>query len=162
MTQDTTPTTDDDAWEHLRLELMIVHPKLSPAEITATLGLEPQWSRGVGEPRRTPKGKSLPGEYAETRWRYRVDHVVEAKPFFTGELAALLDLLAPHKQFLQGLRSGGGRACVTIEFLVGDLFHDAIRPSLLARLVELELDLGIEASGVFGGGVPHAAIDPSK
>ncbi len=46
--------------------LFIIHPTLSPSEISAALGLDAHFIHPVGEQRKTPKGALLPGVYRDT------------------------------------------------------------------------------------------------
>src|SRR5215467_1791975 len=45
------------------VELFIVHPTLDPADISAALGMEAHSAHRVGDPRKTPKGTPLSGNY---------------------------------------------------------------------------------------------------
>jgi hypothetical protein len=56
----------------------------------------------------------------------------------------LIDCIEPHKAFLKELRSTGGKACLIVQFLGDGYFGDEIPQAILARLVDLELDFGIE------------------
>jgi hypothetical protein len=50
---------DEDSSRRVDVELFIVHPTMTPAEITATLGLEAHFAHRVGDQRKTPKGTFL-------------------------------------------------------------------------------------------------------
>jgi hypothetical protein len=124
------------------LELFIVHPTLASEEISKTLGMEPHVAHGVGSPRRTPKGTSLPRTYPDTRWRHSVEHVITDQ-WFVPEVVRLIDRLEPHKAFFANVRSTGGNAMINIQFMDGFL-ADEIPCAMLARIVDLDLSLGIE------------------
>ena len=124
------------------LDLFIVHPTLVPDEITKILGMEPHVTHCVGAPRRTPKGTPLSGTYADTRWRHSMEHVVD-DPGFTSELSYLIDALGPHQAFFAEVKAHGGTASIIIQFMDGFL-ADELSSVTLARLVELDLSLGIE------------------
>ena len=113
-----------------------------PAEITAALGLEAKIAHRVGDPRKTPKGTPLSGNYPDTRWRYDVRHETKDQ-HFADKVAALVDRLEPHKAFLGSLRATGGRATVIVQFLDG-YFRDQISQRTLSKLADLQLDLDIE------------------
>jgi molybdopterin synthase catalytic subunit len=142
-------------WQPLRrfdIELLIVHPTLAPAEISAALGIEAQIAHGVGEPRKTPKGTPLEGNYPDTRWRHSVRYEVPAEEDFArfaDKIAALVDRLEPHKAFLRRVRADGGRADVMVQFLEG-YAGDSIPPGVLGRLAELQVNFGIESFGTYG------------
>lgn len=130
--------------QRFNVQLLIVHPTIDPAEITATLGLQPIIVHRAGTSRMTPAGTSLPGRYPDTRWRYSIRHEVKGQ-WFRREMAALLDRLDPHKTFLAEVRATGGKAAVMLQFLGDDgYFGDELGRDLLARLVDLQLDFGIE------------------
>jgi Domain of unknown function (DUF4279) len=128
------------------VELFIVHPTLTPAEISAGLGLETHHTHRVGDPRRSPKGTLLTGNYRDTRWRYCVECNVTDQ-WYAAEVTKLLDRLEPHKAFLASLRSTGGTACILIQFFADAYLSDKISLPTLARLVDLGLDLAIESFG---------------
>jgi hypothetical protein len=125
------------------VELFIVHPTLNPVEIGTALGLDAKFSHRVGDQRKTPKGTPLPGTYHDTRWRYCRRHKT-SNQCFAGKIAELIDRIEPHKAFLKELKSTGGKACLILQFLGDGYFGDEIPLPILARLVDLELDFGIE------------------
>jgi Domain of unknown function (DUF4279) len=125
------------------VELFIVHPTLDPAEISAGLGLDAERTHRVGDQRKTPKGMLLPGTYPDTRWRHSRRYETSDQ-WFAGRVAELIDCIEPHRAFLKNLRATGGTACVLVQFLGDGYFGDEIPRGILARLVDLELDLGIE------------------
>ncbi|WP_448149006.1 DUF4279 domain-containing protein [Labrys miyagiensis] len=139
--------SEDGAQRRFDVELFIVHPTLDPAEITAALGLQARIAHRVGEPRKTPKGTPLPGNYQDTRWRHSVRYDVRHQ-WFADRLTNLVDRLIAHKIFLANLRSTGGRASVIIQFLGDGYFGDQVPHETLGKLVELGLDLGIECFSV--------------
>jgi hypothetical protein len=138
-----TEETEDDL-KRLDVELFIVHPTMDPDDITAALGLEPSHARRIGGNRKTRKGTPLLGEYPDTRWRHSVRHDVRGQ-HFASEVAALLDRLSPHKAFLAELRATGGQATLVVQFLGDGYFGDMLPLNTLSKLIDLQLDLGIEA-----------------
>lgn len=125
------------------IELFIVHPFMKPDEITKTLGLAPSITHCVGEPRMTPKGRLLDGNYKDTRWRYSERHTVEDQ-WFSSHLDKFVNQLAPHKEFLRNIRETNGRTCVIVQFLGDGYFGDEIVPSILSKMADLGVNLGIE------------------
>lgn len=125
------------------VELFIVHPTMRPEEISSALGLEAKFFHCVGEPRRTPKGTPLPGIYSDTRWRHTSRHEAQGQ-HFADAVVAFVRSLEPHAPFLSRVRSTGGRAQVIVQFLGDGYFGDEIPRATLARLAELDLDLGLE------------------
>lgn len=124
------------------LALFIVHPTLFRMKSARPLGMEAHVAHCVGAPRKTPKGTPLSGTYADTRWRHSAEHVIEDQ-HFAPEVSRLIDRLEPHKAFLAEIKSSGGTASVIIQFMDGFL-ADELSGVTLARLVNLDLSLGIE------------------
>jgi glycerophosphoryl diester phosphodiesterase len=138
-----TPEDSDEGWpRRFDVELFIVHPTLDTAEITAELGLKPQNSHRVGDRRQAPNGVLLSGVYRDTRWRHSIE--IELKDqWFSEQVTKLVDQLIPHRQFLKNLRATGGKAQIIVQFF--DAYYgDEIDRETLRKLIDLELDLGIE------------------
>ena len=135
--------SDDGPHKQIHVELLIRHPSLTPAEISAALGLEAQRSTCVGDPRKTPKGTPLPGRYARTAWRHGAEYEV-TEQWFADKIAMLVDRLVPHRDFLRHVRATGGDACVIVQFIIDSYFSDAVGLDTLCKLVDLQLDFGIE------------------
>jgi hypothetical protein len=117
---------------------------MDPAEITARLELEGHFVHPVGAQRKTPSGMLLPGNYRDTRWRHSSRHHVEDQ-WFAAAVGEFVERLERHKAFFANLRSTGGRAIVIVRFLGDGYSGDEIGRNTLAKLVELELDFGIES-----------------
>jgi hypothetical protein len=143
LTDDTETDAEAGAPKRFDVELFIVHPTLDPAEITAALGLDAEFAHRVGEQRKTPKGTPLEGTYRDTRWRHSRRHETPDQ-WFVDKIAELIDCIEPHKAFLKELRSTGGKACLILQFLGDGYFGDEVPRTILARLIDLELDFGIE------------------
>ncbi len=143
----TEPFEHADRSRRFDVELLVKHPTIDPAEITSRLNLRPERFQRVGDPRRTPKGTPLDGHYRDTRWRFSTRYEVRYQ-WFANDLLALIDRLAPHKDFLLTLRTTGGTTCLIIQLLDGEYYGDEISCEALARIVDLGLDLGIESYGV--------------
>jgi hypothetical protein len=141
--QDSTDSAAEDTPRRFHVELFIKHPAMDPADISAALGLEAHSAQRVGDPRTTPKGTPVSGNYWDTRWRHCVECSV-ADQWYAAEVTRLLDRLEPHKAFFANLKSTGGNACVIIQFFSDGYLSDEIPHATLAKLVELGLDLGIE------------------
>ncbi|MBV9548203.1 MAG: DUF4279 domain-containing protein [Alphaproteobacteria bacterium] len=142
MTEQPSPDDDEGPLRRFDVELLIIHPTLDPAVITAALGLQPSRSHRVGDPRQTPKRTPLPGNYRDTRWLHCIE--VELKDqWFAEEVTKLVERLMPHKAFFKNLRATGGKADLIVQFF--DAYYgDNLARETLAKLVELELELGIE------------------
>lgn len=125
------------------VELFIIHPALSPEEISTALGLEANFSHRVGDPRRTPKGQPLAGKYRDTRWRHCIRYS-KTDQYFAAEVTELLGRLGPHKAFFAKLRQTGGEPSLIIQFLGDGYLSDELPHAALVKLVELGLGLSIE------------------
>jgi Domain of unknown function (DUF4279) len=125
------------------VELWIVHPTMDPARIDEELSIEASVVHCVGDQRKTPKGTLLTGTYGDTRWRHSRRFETSDQHFVDGVMALVADI-EEHKAFFHELRSTGGRACVIVQFLGDGYFGDEMPRDLLKRIVDLELDFGIE------------------
>jgi Domain of unknown function (DUF4279) len=125
------------------VQLFIVHPTMNPAEITAALGIEAYAEHRVGDPRKTPKGTPLEGQYSDTRWRHSVRHKMMGQ-LFADKITVFVNSLTPHKAFLHHLRATGGRAEIIVQFLGDGYLGDSVPSRTLAAMTELQLDFGIE------------------
>ncbi|WP_255468772.1 DUF4279 domain-containing protein [Reyranella sp. CPCC 100927] len=117
---------------------------MDPAQIDTALKLEGRSRQRAGDPRKTPNGTPLPGTYRDSRWRHAWDYQTTGQ-HFVNQIETLIDGLESHKVFLEHLRSTGGQIHVIVQFL-GDkgYFGDSLPHHMLARLVELGVDLDIE------------------
>jgi Domain of unknown function (DUF4279) len=138
-----TQQDEGGAPRRFHVELFIVHPALDPADISIALGLEAHFAHRVGDPRKTPKGRPLAGNYWDTRWRHCVECSV-VDQWYAVEVTRLLDRLEPHRAFFSDLKSTGGKACIILQFFSDGYLSDEIPLATLVKLVELGLDLGIE------------------
>jgi hypothetical protein len=126
------------------VELFIIHPTIDPLKVTRMLGLPGHFVHRAGDQRKTPRGTLLPGLYPDTRWRHCRQYETHGQ-WFADQVEELIDDLEPHQAFLRDLRATGGSACVTIQLLGDGYFGEVINQSILARLVNLQVDLGIES-----------------
>jgi hypothetical protein len=144
VTQQDTRFEDEGPAKRFHIELFIVHPTLDPTEISTALGLEAHFAQRVGDPRKTPQGRPLAGNYKETRWRHCIERSTKDQ-WFAAEVTSLLDRLEPHKAFFAYLRQTGGQASLIVQFLGDGYLSDEIPHVALVKLVELGLGLGIES-----------------
>jgi hypothetical protein len=126
------------------IDVRIWHPSINPEEITHTLGMQPSNFSMAGERRKTPKGTLLEGVYRESYWN--------ADPFNRGEysstddlaedaLAEVLQVLEPHKAFIQKLRGEGARILVQISSFSGRNYAFEFSPELLGRYAAIGISL---------------------
>jgi hypothetical protein len=133
---------DEESIRRFYLDLFVVHPSIDPCEITAALGLEPSKLHRVGDRRATPKGNLLEGTYTDTRWRHSVRHEIRSR-LFASKVDEFLNRLLPHRDFLHQLQATGGEATLIVYFIDG-YFADSITNKTLSKMVDLQLDWGIE------------------
>jgi hypothetical protein len=138
---------DEGSSRRVDVELFIVHPTISPAEITAALSMEAHFAHRVGDPRQTPKGTALEGRYPDTRWRHSIRYTLTDQ-WFARKITTLVDSLAPQKAYLHHLRATGGSAQIIVQFLGDGYLGDSVPLSTLATMAELQLDFGIECFAV--------------
>ena len=126
------------------IAVRIWHPSIKPEEITRILGMQPSHFSEAGQPRKTPKGTLLEGVYRESYWN--------ADPFDRGEysstddlaedaLAEVLQILEPHKAFIQKLRGEGSRILVQVSSFSGRNYAFEFSPELLGRYSALGVSL---------------------
>lgn len=129
------------------MALSIRHPTAEPADITKSLGIEPQHAWRVGDTRRGPGGESLEGTYRESYWIGRlmdepqlsVDHVsVESVVLRT------LAQLRKSFQFLAGLNTDGGVVELHVTIFARKDFRLEFLPESLALLGRLGVALAFE------------------
>ena len=137
----------DEAWvgspRRFDIDLLIVHPTLPPATITAAMRWQPHVVHAVGAARSTPNGMALPGHYRDTRWRYEWRYVTREQ-WFTFALDAAVRALEKRALFLRRLLDSGGEVHLSVQFLGDGYFGDAVAPDTLARLARLGVHFGIE------------------
>lgn len=143
MSEDGDADVDEGSSRHVDVELFIVHPTMTPAEITEALGIEAHFAHRVGDLRKTPKGTPLEGQYRDSRWRHSIRQELTYQ-WFADKITALVNSLAPHKAFLHHLRATGGSAEIVIQFLGDGYLGDRVPLQTLAKMTELQLDFGIE------------------
>src|SRR5689334_9034890 len=140
---------DQDEWEEeikrslrYHVGLLIKHPNIDPARLTERLRLQPDSFQIAGAPRMTPKGNPLPGMHRESGWSHWFG--VERNRFFFEDVAKLIDILEPHKDFLHQIVNEGGRIEVIV-YLPGDInIGSSLQWRDMARLAALRINLGIE------------------
>jgi hypothetical protein len=96
----------------------------------------------AGQPRRTPKGRPLDGVYAESYWScepWERGETASADLLLEDSVAEVLELLSPHKAFLNRLRTEGGRLLLWISSYSNRNYAFELPPELLQQCAELSL-----------------------
>lgn len=133
---------DEEETRRIDVQLLIRHPSLTPAAITAALGLEARFAHGAGERKMLPDGTPGEGVWPDTRWRYSVRQ--ELSEHFADKVAELVDRVLPRRAFMHELRASGGSAELIVAFLGDAYCGDTIPLETLEKLADLKLDLGLE------------------
>jgi hypothetical protein len=147
MAKDEHTDVDEGLSRRVDVALFIIHPTITPAEITAALGIEAHFAHRVGDMRKTPKGTPLVGQHHDTRWRHCIRYELRDQ-WFADKISALVDSLAPHKAFLRHVRATGGKAEIIVQFLGDGYLGDNVPLQTLTKMTELKLDFGIECFNV--------------
>ena len=145
--------TEASANEYLRrlpsyrysVSLRIWHPTIDPAEITAALGLTPTAACRAGEPRNTPKGRPLKGNWRESYWTARLAEGNARKDDLPSTLTTTLETLLSNRAFFQRIRAEGG----VTEFFIGwfmmkSMAGEILESTLLGRMAELGINLSLD------------------
>jgi hypothetical protein len=131
---DTLPSMNPD---NFTVSLRIRHPTIDPAEITRTLGIEPQHSWKAGESRRAAQGQRLEGSYRESYWIGEFRELDAGLRGVVATEAVLLQavvLLRRSQPFLTRLQSEGATVELFVEVVGSTEFTLGLSPQLLSLL----------------------------
>ncbi|WP_111977846.1 hypothetical protein [Algibacillus agarilyticus] len=126
------------------VSLKISHPEIEPEDISKELNLAPHIAHKIGEPRITPNGRRLKGNYESMFWTFDFcngDRLDAEDILFEEFVAARNNELAKHKSFFEKLRVTGG----TIEYFVGWFSVGSINMNIYLEppVLKSTADLGI-------------------
>lgn len=126
---------------HYSVSLQVWHPSDTPKYIASSIGLTPNRSWEVGEPRCTPKGLPLTGTYCESYCVFDLGGGDDGRlADFLDDILATLEQAAP---FISELRRTGGKVSFFVSWSPGER-GEVFRVELLANMARLGIDLGIE------------------
>jgi len=123
--------------DNFTVSLRIRHPSIDPAEITRTLGIEPQHSFKAGETRRAPQGQRLEGSYRESYWIGEFRELDAGLRGVVATEAVLLQavvILRRSQPFLSRLQAEGGTVELFLEVVGTSEFNLGLSPQLLSLL----------------------------
>jgi hypothetical protein len=123
--------------DNFTVSLRIRHPTIDPAEITRTLGIEPQHSWKAGESRRAAQGQRLEGSYRESYWIGEFRELDAGLRGVVSTEAVLLQavvLLRRSQPFLTRLQSEGATVELFVEVVGSTEFTLGLSPQLLSLL----------------------------
>jgi hypothetical protein len=118
------------------------------ADATVRLGLVPTRMWRAGMPRTDINGTALLGLYAESYWTAPLlngEKVLSSDMSLDEALNGVVDKLAPHREFLISIRDSSGGCDCSIGIFTSANFGIEIPVALMRRLVDLGVDLGIDA-----------------
>ncbi|HTV50180.1 MAG TPA: DUF4279 domain-containing protein [Steroidobacteraceae bacterium] len=128
--------------DNFTVSLRIRHPSIDPAEITRTLGIEPQHSWRAGEGRRTAQGQRLEGSYRESYWigEFReLDAGLRGVVSTEAVLLQAVALLRRSQAFLSRLQTEAATVELYVEVLGATEFTLGLSPQLLSLLAKAGL-----------------------
>ena len=129
-----------------RISLRLRHPTMGPADISAALGMKPQFEWKVGEKRTTPNGEPLAGVNTVTYW---CSEGIETEGLDLADtLRSRLAALEACGRFLKDFVSTGGTIDYFISWFTNGLNTGATLDwELLRRLSALQIDLDLDVYG---------------
>jgi hypothetical protein len=139
------------------MSLRIRHPSVDPAQITRTLGIDPQHTWRAGDVRRDSEGGALGGEYRETFWMGRLmtqPKLASERIGVESELTQTLAQLRKSQDFLGSLKEQGGVAELHVSIFAREEFRLEFLPGSLALLGRLGLTVAVEVK-------PHPGSAPT-
>lgn len=124
------------------IRLSIRHPSLEASTITKALGLEPNRSWTVGEPRATPRGTSLAGTYGETYWNYDFKQFGQDNPSIGFE--KMIQIIHENAKFFKFISKTYGSSEIDLQFYGGIHSGHLIQWQTLELLAKSNVNLGVE------------------
>ena len=129
------------------LSLRLRHPAIDPSTITQTLGIEPQHTWKVGDPRRDPAGGALEGAYRESYWMGRLMDEPELSSGLLSVESVLLQNLANLRRsqvFLEQFHAEGGVAELYVSLYAREAFRLELSDEALGLLGRLGLAVALD------------------
>ena len=126
------------------IRLRIWHSSIDPNEITKNLNITPSTMAKAGQPRTTPKGNPLLGVHAESYWSgipFDRPEYSSTDDLAEDALTEVVEFLEPHADFLNRLRSEGGRVLLEVCSYSGRNYALEFSPTFLARVAAIGLSL---------------------
>ena len=126
------------------ISLQIRHPKLSTEELSKSLRLRPGRAWVAGEPRTTPRNRSLPGTYKNSYCFYRLAKGT-GRDALTKKLNAVNLRLRRHAGLLGRWRRTGGTLLYDVTIHGRNAMGVVFDAQLLSDVAKLGISLGVEA-----------------
>ena len=129
---------------HFSITLRVRHPDADPDRITKSLGVLPGRAWKAGDPRTTPTGTKLQGNWPATYWFVNVLAGRYPTPALSEALQTALDRVERFRDFFHDMRSEGG----SVELFIGWCFErqsgDVFGYGTLAKAADLKVDLSFD------------------
>jgi hypothetical protein len=129
------------------VSLRIRHPRIDPATITATLGIQPQHTWRAGQPRCDPAGAELGGAHHDSYWMGRLmdePQLSSDSVSVEGVILKTLRQLRRAQPFLEQLRAEGGVAELFVSLYARDDFRLELSSDSLILLGRLHLAVALD------------------
>jgi len=122
------------------VSLRIMHPSADLLSVTRDLGFIAHTSWKAGEPRSTPKGRSLSGHRESS---YVAIKVEQGDSSFDDVLMHLCDGLSADREILKNITETGGSIAIYVTLSCGSGL--SVSPTVLSELGELGITLEIDS-----------------
>ena len=139
------------------VSLRIRHPTIDPAEITATLAIQPQHTWRAGQPRCDPTGAQLGGAHHDSYWMGRLMDEPQLSSngvSVEGVILKTLTHLRRAQSFLEQLSAEGGIAELLVSLYARDDFRLELPSDSLTLLGRMHLAIAIDVH-------PHSPLTAS-
>lgn len=126
----------------LSLSIRIRHPSIAPELVSSRMKVKPTASHAVGSPRKTPSGKLLGGNYAETHWVFRLVDRDDTELGKAIELAN--EWLTIRTEHVEAIVNSGGAVELYITVSSPGTLAAELPAELLIRCAALRLSISVE------------------
>jgi len=135
--------------DQFTVSLRIRHPSIDPAEITRTLGFEPEHAWRAGDPRRPLPGQAPGGTYHESYWKGELRELDAGLRGALDTEAMLLQAVVRLRRvqpFLSRLQAEAATIELCVELAGASEYSCALSPQLLKLLARAGICLVLEVS----------------
>ena len=126
----------------LSLSVRLWHPSMDPRLISAAMGVDPVAIHAAGQPRKSPSGTSLGGEYAQTYWAYKLADRKDAD--FARAIEFANTWLSQRSTFISELSKSGGRMEYFVTIATNDRLAAELSPFIIGECARLGVQVSIE------------------
>jgi hypothetical protein len=126
----------------LSLSIRLRHPSMAPNVISAAMGVDPIAMHAAGEARRSPLGRGLSGQYAETYWAYKLVDRNDAD--LSEAIRSANDWMCHRTKFVADFTQAGGITEYYVSVAAKGRLATELSPSMLAQCAQFQVQLSIE------------------